>query len=186
MEEISIYTDKIPSAVWLGSFFFVCLSFVVLAIIGRRYVVKGMMWALLVSYYAVVLCSTVFCRAETTPKYELTPFWSYTAVANGDPSITHWEIILNVVLFIPIGLLLGGAFGKKLNAWVRLVSILVVGCVLSVLIEYQQYYLCKGFAETDDVIHNTLGCLVGYLLWCGLVGLKNVFNKNEETRNGIQ
>lgn len=31
--------------------------------------------------------------------------------------------------------------------------------------EAMQYFFHRGFAETDDVMHNTLGCILGYSLW---------------------
>lgn len=40
--------------------------------------------------------------------------------------------------------------------------VLMTGLVISVLIEAMQYFFHKGFAETDDVMHNTLGCMIGY------------------------
>ena len=29
-------------------------------------------------------------------------------------------------------------------------------------IEAMQYFYNRGFAETDDVMHNTIGCLMGF------------------------
>ncbi|WP_442973818.1 VanZ family protein [Ruminococcus sp. 1001136sp1] len=39
----------------------------------------------------------------------------------------------------------------------------VSGFLLSVVIESFQYCLCLGRAETDDVICNTLGCMLGVM-----------------------
>ena len=45
-----------------------------------------------------------------------------------------------------------------------------------------QYSFYRGFAETDDVIHNTVGCLIGYMLVKGSLfmvhGLKRVKHEN--------
>ena len=40
---------------------------------------------------------------------------------------------------------------------------MVSGFLLSVAIESFQYYFCLGRAETDDVICNTLGCVLGVM-----------------------
>ena len=32
----------------------------------------------------------------------------------------------------------------------------------------EQHGFKKGCVELDDVIHNTLGCLIGFALWWGL------------------
>jgi len=39
--------------------------------------------------------------------------------------------------------------------------IALAGCVLSISIEIFQYIYQRGFSEVDDVMHNTLGCLIG-------------------------
>ena len=68
------------------------------------------------------------------------------------------ENIMNVVVFIPVGLLLSIAF-KQVTWW----KALLIGCCFSVTIEALQFFLMRGFSELDDVMHNTLGCLIG---WC--------------------
>ena len=43
--------------------------------------------------------------------------------------------------------------------------VLFLGGGLSVFIELLQLIFKKGFCETDDVIHNVLGCLIGYYIY---------------------
>ena len=38
----------------------------------------------------------------------------------------------------------------------------IIGCSISVTIEALQFCFLKGFSEVDDVMHNTLGCMIGY------------------------
>ena len=64
---------------------------------------------------------------------------------------------MNVVAFIPVGLLLGYVF-DKIKWW----QVLLAGVLLSFGIESLQFILKRGFAEFDDVLHNGLGCLAGY------------------------
>ena len=40
--------------------------------------------------------------------------------------------------------------------------VLLIGCSISVTIEALQFWFMKGFSEVDDVMHNTVGCLIGY------------------------
>lgn len=65
--------------------------------------------------------------------------------------------ILNVVLFLPVGLLLGCGFREM--TWKKA---FVFGLVLSASIELFQLIFCKGLCEVDDVIHNVLGCMIGF------------------------
>ncbi len=41
---------------------------------------------------------------------------------------------------------------------------LLVSCGISVTIEALQFLFMRGFSEVDDVMHNTLGCILGYML----------------------
>ena len=70
---------------------------------------------------------------------------------------------MNVIVFIPIGMILGSLLRVK-GSW--LVALLI-GCSISVTIESLQFFFMRGFSELDDVMHNTVGCLMG---WCMVKG----------------
>lgn len=70
------------------------------------------------------------------------------------------QAICNVIMFIPFGLLLPSASQKKTT----LIKVIVAGFLLAVLIETMQFVLQKGYAELDDVLHNTLGALIGGMI----------------------
>ena len=61
---------------------------------------------------------------------------------------------------IPVGIMLGSLLRVK-GSWL---IALAVGMGISVSIEAMQYFFHRGFAETDDVMHNTIGCIAGYML----------------------
>ena len=63
------------------------------------------------------------------------------------------------LLFIPVGLLLCCAF-KQITWW----KTLLIGCSISITIEALQFCFLKGFSEVDDVMHNTMGCLIGWFM----------------------
>ena len=89
------------------------------------------------------------------------PFWSYWDYGGHSYFLEMFgENILNVLLFMPIGFLSGcGLQGMTFK------KALFLGGGFSVFIELLQFVFKKGFCETDDVIHNVLGCLIGYGLW---------------------
>ena len=68
--------------------------------------------------------------------------------------------LISVVAFITFGLMAGAVFRSM--SWKKM---LVIGMCLSIGIEVLQFVFRKGFSEVDDVMHNTLGCLIGYSLW---------------------
>ena len=114
---------------------------------------------LLIEYVFLIFCSTVIFRtAGATRRYDFQPFWSYKAIQDGREDLLA-ENIMNVVVFIPVGLLLGIAF--KQMTWLK---VLLIGCGISVTIESLQFFFMRGFSELDDVIHNTVGCLIGWLM----------------------
>lgn len=68
---------------------------------------------------------------------------------------------MNVVLFYPAGLLLCSLLPEGWKKWCRVLLTFVVLCALSCGIEYAQFIYALGQAEIDDVIHNSLGALLG-------------------------
>ena len=72
------------------------------------------------------------------------------------------DIVNNVLLFLPIGVLMGLMVTQKSQKWWRgWLVVVTTGIMLSVGIEGLQFVLKRGLCETDDVIHNTVGCLMG-------------------------
>jgi hypothetical protein len=75
----------------------------------------------------------------------------------------HW--FENVLLFMPFGA--GLAWWARGNLWRKLptlIGILVTSCALSFTVEFAQVYLPSRDASWDDVVMNTVGSLLGYLL----------------------
>ena len=68
---------------------------------------------------------------------------------------------MNILLLFPVGFLLPPLFHKKLPWW----SGLLAGLIISAAIEIGQLALCRGLFEWDDMVHNSLGCMLGLL--CG-------------------
>ena len=79
-----------------------------------------------------------------------------------------YQVIANVLLFVPIGFLLMW-MGKGIRrVWVKILYIVfafIADVAFSVFVEASQYYLRCGLCETDDVIHNTIGVVAGMILY---------------------
>ena len=165
MTELRVYaTDAIggvPTLVcWLMLVVAFCTGAVALLLWkGLREGLRYSAVLLLVEWILVVLAITVVGReTQAVRGLSLIPLSSYFDIAENSYLMEVTAInILNVVLFIPIGLLLG--FGFRSMIWRRA---LVVGAGLSVVIELLQLMFKKGLCEVDDVIHNVLGCMIGY------------------------
>jgi glycopeptide antibiotics resistance protein len=87
------------------------------------------------------------------------PFWSYWAALKGARVLAQ-EIVMNIVVFIPVGFLTG--WMQKRATWKTSV---LTGATISITIELLQLTLKRGCYETDDVINNSIGCLMGYWLF---------------------
>ena len=149
---------KIPIEVFEGLLItFIIGSAILFILYGWKRGLKKVVGLLLAEYLVFIYCSTVILRkVKESASCNFRPFWSYEAILNGK-DILIAENILNVVVFLPIGILLRCAFRSMM--WWRV--FLLGGCI-SVIIEVMQFCFKRGLAETDDVMHNTLGCLIGY------------------------
>lgn len=69
------------------------------------------------------------------------------------------EFLANVALFVPIGLLLPLAWSR-----LRLWQVVLIGLLMSGLIESVQGFMPSRFPTISDVIANSLGALVGGMI----------------------
>ena len=121
---------------------------------------KGWKWINLIFFLATVLliiAVTIFFRNTEAKEFSLIPFSSFEiAKIHSD---VYQEVMLNVVLFFPVGLTMPFVI-NRITDYPVIITI-TTSCILSVFIEIFQYLFNRGYAEIDDVIFNTLGVVVG-------------------------
>lgn len=160
--------NVVPKTVYEGLLALFCVGTILFLAFNRKKVGLSIAWLLFFEYVFFVLGMTVFFRHASTKAMVYPPFWSYASVwQDGGMTVLH-EIILNIVLFVPLGFLWGIQSLKWPKKW-QWLSTIILGVCLSAVIELLQYFLKKGCVELDDVIHNTLGCMLGFVLWRGFV-----------------
>ena len=180
--------NGVPHEVYIILLVVFCLGAV--GLIGVKGWSKGLRYALgllLTEYVFLLYASTaIFRKAAKVRSYDFTPFWSYSK-----PELMQ-ENIMNAVVFVPVGVLIGfmlnGSWtsqaAKPSARCSRLASsnerqgrgtvrhgwliALATGLCISGSIEGMQFFLKRGFSEVDDVMHNTVGCILGYMLVKGL------------------
>lgn len=81
-------------------------------------------------------------------------------------------MVMNVVLFLPFGLILLYVFNHIKNKRRKWLLCILIGFLVSVGVESIQYVFALGRAETDDVICNTLGCALRVLAEVVAEGIK--------------
>jgi glycopeptide antibiotics resistance protein len=104
----------------------------------------------------------------------LIPF-SEPLISNG--KIDVGEIILNVVIFVPLGIYAGvlfkrWTFGKKL----------FFCFLISLMFEGLQFILRVGAFDITDIITNTLGGLIGLMIF---EAIEKLFNNSVKTQKFI-
>lgn len=141
---------------------FVLVTYVFVRLFKKKRIVLSQVFAgeLLFVFIMIVLASTVFTRMPNgMHTYELIPFWSWWRAVFGDVGLLK-EIVLNVILFIPVGILLPFIFCEK----IRYYKALLLGFCFSFVIECSQLLFCRGLFEWDDMIDNSIGAMIGCVL----------------------
>ena len=150
------YDPGVPKSIIWGALVTVCGIIILLSFTSTngKIFIKNTAWSLFIGYLFLMTCATILFRETSeTMRYSLCPFVSYTELY--DKLLA--QLILNVGMFVPIGFLLGVTV-KKMNT----LKILEIGCLLSLTIEIIQLVSRRGVFNVDDIIHNTLGCVIGY------------------------
>ncbi|MBR6309260.1 MAG: VanZ family protein [Lachnospiraceae bacterium] len=125
-------------------------------------------WLVFLCYIFVVIGATMLSRGSNYEYETISPlFFSYKNAWNSW-SVTEWRnIILNICMFVPFGLLL--PMGIK---WFRkFYKTYAAGFLFSLLIELSQRIFKVGIFEPDDLLDNTLGAAIGFGLFIVLFKL---------------
>ena len=126
------------------------------------------------AYIVFLLGVTILSRTWISGRdVRLELFWSYRLLFE---TTSRWtakqmikQIALNVLAFVPWGILAPLCFGDSF----RFSKVAGSAFLMSAGIELVQLIGQCGLCELDDVVHNTLGAMIGYaLLKCGRLWLE--------------
>lgn len=121
---------------------------------------KIVWWILFIAYCGFIVWMTLVGRESTTSRIEPRPFWAVQELVVGGSEGMKGIVwyLENILLFVPFGFLL--SLVEK--NWK---TVVLTGAVVSVCIELIQYFTAVGLAEFDDITANTIGTVIGFLLW---------------------
>ena len=146
---------------WLEISLVVALFTLFLFQIGKIKLLSCITIPLFALYLSFVTTTTIVSRVPSDDvQYNFMLFWSYQAIASGESYLIA-QVFWNVVLFIPIGILLMLILTCKHKVKISV----VVGLLLSASIELVQLVSHRGLFEFDDIVHNTLGVVIGIALY---------------------
>jgi glycopeptide antibiotics resistance protein len=118
-------------------------------------------------YIAAYIYLTLLSRSEIDVPYvtgvELRPLAAIRRALRSGSVIPIRGIILNVLLFIPMGYLLPLIF-KKLRKH-SAIDVVLICLLISLATETLQLVFRVGWFDADDIINNTIGALIGVFIW---------------------
>ncbi len=116
---------------------------------------------LIALYWIIVLKFNIpLNKAEGERLINFIPYGE-SLVLNGE--VSHAEISMNVLIFIPLGLYIGVLL-KRWKPWKKVLLFFSV----SLVCETFQYIFRLGTFDVTDLINNTLGGVLGLLMYLGI------------------
>lgn len=126
--------------------------------VTKPVIVSGLLFSF---YISQVIGITILNRTMTEEaRYDLNLFDVYRIAFNGN-SVFLTQLIGNVLMFVPLGILAPVCF-RRLRRFSRMICLAFL-CSLG--IETMQLCTHTGLFELVDLINNTLGGAVGYLIF---------------------
>lgn len=111
----------------------------------------------LIFYMAIVYSSTVFTREASGAHLQLEFLEGWKKALFEHSQTAMMEGVLNILLFVPIGWLLVTACRQSHSIARRI----AYGFAFSLFIELSQLVFQCGFCSVDDLVNNTVGCVLG-------------------------
>ncbi len=124
---------------------------------------KKVIFTIFVLYIIILLRLTVFRSSFSFSnlfkgQIDLVPFDEIFTLLISKPFYFFYLFLGNIAWFVPFGYFLD----KQLHF--SMLKILFLGFLLSLFIEVMQFVLATGYSEVEDLILNTLGAYLGWLL----------------------
>ena len=102
---------------------------------------------------------------HTELRYNLVPFLEIRRYIDNWEIIGIKQVILNlggnIIGFVPFGILVPTIWKSMRRAWI----VIYLGFTISVMVECAQLLMSVGSCDIDDVILNTIGTAIGYIIY---------------------
>ena len=101
-------------------------------------------------------------------RYNLVPFYSihqyFTASGSSGAISFIINILGNLIVFMPVGIFVS-YFSKNTVGAKRLFLVTMIGLAFSFCVESIQFIFSVGVFDVDDLILNTIGAVLGFLIY---------------------
>lgn len=172
----------------IGIILFICLEGIQFIFLKKRKRIFSYMASYIFYTYIVAVCiltDALGFVSEGASMYFMTPnlvpVVETVKSLHSNYPVASEQIFLNIMLFLPFGLLvpLTLEYVKWNYKRITVVTVLTV-CV----IEYLEG-LSGRFADIDDVIINTVGSLLGFTIYCVLAKLEAMVSNLDKKKNEV-
>ena len=147
----------------------------------KRIKIKNILLCAVSICYIVIVIGATFLSRQPVETYKdtlnLNLFSSYVEAYHDigvvlQNNILLRNLILNIMLFMPLGFLLP-MYSDKLK---KMYIVVPIGLLATLTIEFTQHFNDYGTFEIDDALNNTIGTLLGYCIFMIFYRLKNKEN----------
>lgn len=137
-------------------------------------VLAGMVLAV---YVSVMLQLTLVCRESGSRiGIDLDVFHGLVGADNDFHWLLMAYVVLNCMLFIPFGFVVSlFSFVNDRGIGIQFLLVLLLSFIASMIIECTQLITQRGYYETQDLLFNTLGGVLGWLLFTIIYHLGAIF-----------
>ena len=123
----------------------------------------------LFAYVIILFCSSFLLRETSDKDYIRTElFWGYKCT---NEKILYGDNLINILLFVPIGFLVGWVVSRY-----KLIKAVLFGLFVSETIECSQLIWHRGTFDVDDLFNNTVGALIGGLIAIAVTSFNKGWN----------
>lgn len=146
---------------------------------------NGVWWVCFLAYllllgYILFYASFLGREEHQEYRYNLTLFqeigrYYYLGMRTGSWYLFFWNVIGNICVFIPFGMFLPKLFVKCKNVLLTM----LFSFELSFCVEIIQLVTRVGSFDVDDLLLNTIGGLVGFLLITIYIRIETSFHKKK-------
>lgn len=97
---------------------------------------------------------------RTNPYVNFIPFRTISLQMHGGPVGAHYQMVLNIMAFVPFGILLPLSFDRFKN----IIRFSLAALLLTLAFELSQMLFLIGIFDIDDIMLNMLGAWIGYAI----------------------
>lgn len=151
----------------------------------HKKIIRFFSWILFIIYLIVMVYFLFFSEQfgrvpSETYHYNLEPLAEIKRYINYSREIGSFNVIINLIgnvaCFMPFGFVLPILSNRQRN----ILKVTFLSFLCSVTVEFIQLVSKLGSCDIDDVILNTTGGFLGYILFCICIGIMHIFTEKKK------